>query len=90
MAEKIAKKINESYEKVIDAIRCKLSFIILKCSTLHKRESWLRFERYWWIFFGFWQLEVVRGSPGQISLLIIFKACVRYFLKIHYTFDLIT
>ena len=46
MAEKIAKKINESYEKVIDAIRCKLSFIILKCSTLHKRESRLRFERY--------------------------------------------
>ena len=39
MAAKIAKKINESYEKVINAIRCKLPFIILRCSTLHKRDS---------------------------------------------------
>ena len=29
MAEKIAKKLNESYEKVITVIRCKLSFIIV-------------------------------------------------------------
>ena len=34
MAEKIAKKINESYEKVITVIRCKLSFIILRSALL--------------------------------------------------------
>ena len=34
MAEKIAKKFNESYEKVITVIRCKLSFIILRSAVL--------------------------------------------------------
>ena len=34
MAEKIAKKFNESYEKVITVIRCKLSFIILRFALL--------------------------------------------------------
>ena len=34
MVEKIAKKINESYEKVITVIRCKLSFIILRSALL--------------------------------------------------------
>ena len=39
MAEKIAKKSNESYEKVITVIRCKLSFIILRSSLLCIRGS---------------------------------------------------
>ena len=34
MAEKIGKKFNESYEKVITVIRCKLSFIILRSTLL--------------------------------------------------------
>ena len=34
MVEKIAKKINESYEKFITVIRCKLSFIILRSALL--------------------------------------------------------
>ena len=37
MAEKIAKKFNESYEKVITVIRCKLSFIILRSALLYIR-----------------------------------------------------
>ena len=39
MAEKIAKKTNESYEKVITVIRCKLSFIILRSALLCIRGS---------------------------------------------------
>ena len=39
MVEKIAKKINESYEKVITVIRCKLSFIILRSALLYIRGS---------------------------------------------------
>ena len=38
-AEKIAKKINESYEKVINIIRCKLSIIILRSALLFIRGS---------------------------------------------------
>ena len=34
MAEKIAKKFHESYEKVIAIIRCKLSFTILRSALL--------------------------------------------------------
>ena len=33
MAEKIAENFNESYEKVITVIRCKLSFILLRYAT---------------------------------------------------------
>ena len=40
MAEKIAKKFNESYEKVITVIRCKSSFIILRSALLCLRGSW--------------------------------------------------
>ena len=39
MAEKIAKKFNESYEKVITVIRYKLSFIILRSALLCIRGS---------------------------------------------------
>ena len=39
MAEKIAKKLNESYEKVITVIRCKLSFIIVRSALLCIRGS---------------------------------------------------
>ena len=39
MAEKTAKKFNESYEKVITVIRCKLSFIILRSALLCIRGS---------------------------------------------------
>ena len=39
MAEKIAKKFNESYEKVVTVIRCKLSFIILRSALLCIRGS---------------------------------------------------
>ena len=39
MAEKIAKKFNESYEKGITVIRCKLSFIILRSALLCIRGS---------------------------------------------------
>ena len=39
MAEKIAKKFNESYEKAITVIRCKLSFIILRSALLCIRGS---------------------------------------------------
>ena len=39
MGEKIAKKFNESYEKVITVIRCKLSFIILRSAVLCIRGS---------------------------------------------------
>ena len=39
MAEKIAKKFNQSYEKVITVIRCKLSFIILKSALFCLRGS---------------------------------------------------
>ena len=39
MTEKIAKKFNESYEKVITVIRCKLSFIILRSAVLCIRGS---------------------------------------------------
>ena len=34
MAEKIAKKFNENYKKVITVTRCKLSFIILRSALL--------------------------------------------------------
>ena len=40
MAEKIAKKFNESYEKVITVIRCKSSLIILRSALLCLRGSW--------------------------------------------------
>ena len=40
MAEKITKKFNESYEKVITVIRCKSSFIILRSALLCLRGSW--------------------------------------------------
>ena len=40
MAEKIAKKFNESYEKVITVIGCKSSFIILRSALLCIRGSW--------------------------------------------------
>ena len=39
IAEKIAKKFNESYEKVITVIRCKLLFIILRSALLCIRGS---------------------------------------------------
>ena len=39
MAQKIAKKFNENYEKVITVIRCKLSFIILRSALLYIRGS---------------------------------------------------
>ena len=39
MAEKIAKKFNESYEKVIAVIRCKFSFFILRSALLCIRGS---------------------------------------------------
>ena len=39
MAEKIAKQFDESYEKVITIIRCKLSFIILRSALLCIRGS---------------------------------------------------
>ena len=39
MAEKIAKKFDESYEKVVTVIRYKLSSIILGSALLYIRES---------------------------------------------------
>ena len=39
IAEKIAKKCNESYKKVITVIRCKSSFIILRSALLCIRGS---------------------------------------------------
>ena len=39
MAKKIAEKLNESHEKVITVIRCKLSFIILRSALLCIRGS---------------------------------------------------
>ena len=39
MAEKIAKKFNEVYEKVITVTRCKLSFVILRSALLCIRGS---------------------------------------------------
>ena len=38
-SEKIAKKFNESYEKVITVTRCKLSFIILRSALFCIRGS---------------------------------------------------
>ena len=62
MAEKIAKQFDESYEKVITIIRCKLSFIILRSTLLCIRGSWSNHVLE--DFFGFWQCGVVRGSLG--------------------------
>ena len=39
IAEKISRKYDERYEKVINIIRCKLSFIILKSALLCVRVS---------------------------------------------------
>ena len=39
LAEKISRKTEERYEKVISVIRCKLSFIILKSALLCIRGS---------------------------------------------------
>ena len=56
MAEKIAKKFNESYEKVITVTRCKLSFIILRSALFCIRGS--RSNMFWKI------LMAVRRCEG--------------------------
>ena len=55
MAEKIAKKFNESYEKVITVTRCKLSFIILRSALFCIRGS--RSNMFWKILMAVWGCE---------------------------------